>query len=155
MDESQLPGEQASRPGPVTAGAFIGRQREMRVLTAALEDVLAGRGRLVMLAGEPGIGKTRTAQELTTLAQARGAQVFWGWCYEQQGAPPYWPWLQPIRSYIHQKDAEQLRLEMGPGAPEISEICPSCAKSWTVWRSRLLLSRSRPASGCSAQLRPF
>ncbi len=49
----------------VLAGSgFVGRQREMERLRAALEEALAGRGRLVMLAGEPGIGKTRTAQEL-------------------------------------------------------------------------------------------
>ena len=54
---------------------FVGRQREMAELRAALDDALGGRGRLVMLAGEPGIGKTRTAQELAVLAKQRGAQV--------------------------------------------------------------------------------
>jgi len=72
---------------------FIGRQREMAELRAALDDALGGRGRLVMLAGEPGIGKTRTAQELAVLAEQRGALVLWGWCYEGEGAPPYWPWV--------------------------------------------------------------
>ncbi len=42
---------------------FIGRKPELAVLTAALDDALAGRGQMVMLAGEPGIGKTRLAQE--------------------------------------------------------------------------------------------
>ena len=65
----------------------------METLTAALEGSLAGRGRVVMLGGEPGIGKTRIAQELAGLAEQRGAQVLWGWCYEQEGAPPYWPWV--------------------------------------------------------------
>ena len=69
-------------PGPSFSGRspdiFVGRQREMAELTAALEDALSGRGRLVMLAGEPGIGKTRTAQELAVLAEQRGAQVLWG-----------------------------------------------------------------------------
>ena len=73
-------------------GVFVGRQREMAQLSAALEDALAGHGRLVMLAGEPGIGKTRTAQELAVLAETKGVQVLWGWCYEEKGAPPYWPW---------------------------------------------------------------
>ncbi len=45
---------------------FVGRQREMAELMAALDDALGGRGRLVMLAGEPGIGKTRIAQELAS-----------------------------------------------------------------------------------------
>ncbi len=103
---------------------FVGRRREMAELTAALDDALAGRGRMVMLAGEPGIGKTRTAQELASHAERLGAQVWWGRCYEGEGAPPYWPWVQPIRSYVHQKDADQLRSEMGSGAADIGEIVP-------------------------------
>ena len=103
---------------------FIGREPEMAVLTAALDDALSGRGQMVMLAGEPGIGKTRLAQELASHAESLGAQVLWGWCYEQQGAPPYWPWVQPIRSYIQQTDAESLGIQMGPGAADISEIIP-------------------------------
>ena len=79
---------------------FIGRQRELAILTDALDQTLAGRGQIVMMAGEPGIGKTRIAQELAGLAQKRGALVLWGWCYEQEGAPPYWPWVEPVRSYI-------------------------------------------------------
>ena len=76
----------------LAGGVFVGRQREMGDLKACLEDALSGRGRLVMLVGEPGIGKTRTAQELATYAGLRGAQVLWGRSYEEQGAPPYWPW---------------------------------------------------------------
>ncbi|MCH8892936.1 MAG: AAA family ATPase, partial [Chloroflexi bacterium] len=80
--------------------------------------------RIVMLVGALGIGKTRTAQELAALAEARGAQVLWGRCYEEQGAPPYWPWMQPLRAYVQQTSAEQLAAEMGPGAADISEIIP-------------------------------
>ena len=59
----------------------------MADLQAALDDALPGQGRLVMLAGEPGIGKTRTAQELAGYAQTLGVQVLWGRCYEEEGAP--------------------------------------------------------------------
>ena len=97
----------------------------MAELTAALEDALSGRGRLVMLVGEPGIGKTRTTQELAALAEIRGAQVLWGRCYEEQGPPPYWPWVQPIRSYVQQASADRLATEMGPGAADIAEIIPN------------------------------
>ena len=96
----------------------------MAVLNEALDDAMSGHGRLVMLAGEPGIGKTRTAQELASYAEAQGARVLWGWCYEQVGAPPYWPWVQPIRSYVQNTDPDQLRSQMGPGAADIAEAIP-------------------------------
>jgi DNA-binding CsgD family transcriptional regulator len=108
----------------LTGGAFVGRQREMAELKAALEEALSGHGQLVMLVGEPGIGKTRTAQELATYAEWRGAHVLWGWCYEEAGAPPYWPWVQPLRSYIQQQVPQRLRPEMGSGAPDIAEVIP-------------------------------
>ncbi len=103
---------------------LIGRQQELAVLTATLDDALAGRGQMVMLAGEPGIGKTRLAQELARHAQERGAQVLWGWCHEQAGAPPYWPWMQLIRAQVETTDAGQLGQDMGPGAADIAQILP-------------------------------
>ena len=107
---------------------FIGRQPEMASLTAALDDVLSGRGRLVMLVGEPGIGKTRLAQELASRANAKGARVIRGWCYDQQGAPAFWPWVQAIRSYVQQTEPDVLRLEMGAGAADIAEIVPEVSQ---------------------------
>jgi len=109
-----------SQPGQI----FVGRQREMETLAAALDAALSGRGQIVMLAGEPGIGKTRVAQEVAGLAEQRGARVFWGWCYEQEGAPPYWPWVQIIRSYITVTEPDQLRALTGPGAADIAEVIP-------------------------------
>ncbi|PKB79699.1 MAG: hypothetical protein BZY88_12020 [SAR202 cluster bacterium Io17-Chloro-G9] len=106
----------------LAGGVFVGRQREMGDLKGCLEDALSGRGRLVTLVGEPGIGKTRTAQELATYAGLRGAQVLWGRSYEEQGVPPYWPWVQAIRSYVRERDPEQLRSEMGAGAADIAEV---------------------------------
>jgi len=106
----------------LAGGVFVGRQRELGELKACLEDALSGRGRLVTLVGEPGIGKTRTAQELATYAGLRSAQVLWGRCYEEQGMPPYWPWVQAIRSYVRERDPEELRSEMGAGAADIAEV---------------------------------
>ena len=91
---------------------------------AALDDAMSGQGRLVMLVGEPGIGKTRTARELAAHAERQGAQVLWSWCYEDEGAPSYWPWVQLLRAYVQRADAEQLIAEIGPGAADIAEIIP-------------------------------
>ena len=74
----------------------------MGELRAALEESLAGRGQMVMLVGEPGIGKTRTAQELTTYAETQGARVLWGRCYEEEGAPPLLA-VDPVHRLFHQR----------------------------------------------------
>ncbi len=77
MVESQFPNNPVSSLSSFRS-SFVGRQREMRELKAALDDARGGRGRLVMLVGEPGIGKTRTAQELASYAETLSAQVWWG-----------------------------------------------------------------------------
>ena len=118
--ESTLP----TLPEQRRQSVFVGRQREMAELRAALHDALSGHGRFVMLAGEPGIDKTRTAQEVAAYAEEQGAKVLWGWCYEGEGAPPYWLWVQPIRTYVQQQEPELLLSQMGPGAADIVEIVP-------------------------------
>ena len=108
----------------MAGGVFVGRQGEMDRLKSMLERALSGRGGMVALAGEPGVGKTRTALELETYAGLRNAQVLWGRSYEDSGAPPYWPWVQALRSYVAMREPEELRREMGSTAAVISEIVP-------------------------------
>ena len=109
---------------PLSSGtdSFIGREREMAELTAALDSALLGRGQLVMLVGDPGIGKTRIAEELANLAEQRGAIALWGRCPEERGAPPYWPWVQIIRAYLANRDAGEIQSAMGSGAGAIASI---------------------------------
>ena len=90
----------------------------------SLNDATEGRGRLVMLVGEPGIGKSRTAYELAAQAAERRFQILWGRCSEEPGAPPYWPWVQIIRSYVRDCDAKTLMVDMGPGAADIVDVVP-------------------------------
>jgi len=108
----------------MSGGVFVGRHREMDQLKATFEETLGGHGKMVALVGEPGIGKTHTAQELATYASMRGGQVPWGRCYEGGGAPVYYPWVQAIRSYVTDRDAETIRREMGSTASVISEMVP-------------------------------
>lgn len=79
-------------------GAFVGREPVMRELRHAVEDAMAGRGSVVFLTGEAGIGKTRTAQAIATYARLRQMAVAVGRCQEGEGAPAYWPWLQALRA---------------------------------------------------------
>jgi tetratricopeptide (TPR) repeat protein len=106
----------------LAGGVFVGREGETQQIRSALDRALSGQGNLILLAGEPGIGKTRLAEELTTYARLRGAQALWGRCYEGEGAPAYWPWVQAIRSYVHERDAEALRSELGSGAADIAQV---------------------------------
>jgi len=106
----------------MAGGVFVGRQREMDNLKSIFEEVLAGKGRMVAIVGEPGIGKTRTAQEFATYALMRGAKVLWGRSYESGGAPPYWPWVQAIRSHVASTEPDALRNQMGSAASVIAEV---------------------------------
>ena len=107
-----LPGTEKLKEGP-GGDVFVGRRLELQVLTTALADALSGRGRIVMLSGEPGIGKTRLAQEIGIVAADNYVHPLWGRCCEGQGAPSYWPWVQIVRDYVQGRDDEQLRSEMG------------------------------------------
>jgi DNA-binding SARP family transcriptional activator/class 3 adenylate cyclase len=107
-----------------TRGAFVGRETELAELVAGLEDALAGAGRLLLLVGEPGIGKSRLGDELIAHARARGARVLVGRCWEAGGAPAYWPWMQALRSYLRDCDPVQLRRELGRGAPDLAQLLP-------------------------------
>src|SRR5215218_4631180 len=93
IDAMVATGGPAPRPGP---GGFVGRDRAVAELVAGLEDAAGGRGRLFLIAGEPGIGKTWLAEHLAGLASTRGTRVLWGRCWEAGGAPPFWPWAQVL-----------------------------------------------------------
>lgn len=109
-------------------GVFVGREQELERLRRAFDSAVAGHGGLVMLVGEPGIGKTRTTQELETYARMRGAQVLWGRTHEAAGAPAYWPWLQAGEQYAT-AHADDLATVIGPQMPpgsvaELTRIFP-------------------------------
>jgi DNA-binding SARP family transcriptional activator len=105
-------------------GSFVGRERELAELLAGLEDALAGQGRLLLLGGEPGIGKSRLAEELASRARERGARVLSGRCWEAGGAPAYWPWVQSLRSYLREVSPDLRRAQLGPGAPDVAQMLP-------------------------------
>ncbi|MGW6198436.1 helix-turn-helix transcriptional regulator [Kribbella sp. NPDC055110] len=84
-------------PAGMTVEPIVGRRRELDALRRWLDAARAGAGRLVCCAGDPGIGKTRLAQELAGTASAAGVAVAWGRCAEAEGAPGFWPWRQVLR----------------------------------------------------------
>ena len=112
------------RADEAPSGAFVGRASELGQLVAGLDDALTGQGRLVLIGGEPGIGKSRLADELGARARARDALVLVGRCWEAGGAPAYWPWTQSLRSYVRDADTATLRSQLEVGAVEVARLVP-------------------------------
>ena len=103
---------------------FVGRHREIEDLRRGLEDALSGAGRLYLIAGEPGIGKTRLADELAHKASSRGVQAIWGRCWEGGGATAYWPWRQIVRTCLRAGNGSKLLAEMGSCAHDLTYVAP-------------------------------
>jgi DNA-binding SARP family transcriptional activator len=103
---------------------LVGRRRELSELLPVVDGALAGGGAVVLIGGEPGIGKSRLAETLARHAHERGARVAVGRCWEAGGAPAYWPWLQALRSYARETDPERLRSQLGADGPELTAILP-------------------------------
>lgn len=81
----------------------------------------------MLIAGEPGIGKTALAEDAAARAADAGATVLWGSCWEGEGAPAFWPWVQIIRSYAAGRPTAQLFAELGDGAADVARLVPEVA----------------------------
>ena len=104
--------------------SFVGRSDEMSQLLVGLTGATGGQGRIILLAGEPGIGKTRLWLQFADEARRNGAATLYGRCYEGDGAPPYWPWVQLLRDHIRTTTSDALLTQIGSGAPELAEVVP-------------------------------
>src|SRR5690242_7229360 len=124
--------------GPQDAEAFVGRSHELAVLSAALHQAATGDARLALVAGEPGIGKTELARAFARTAGNDGALVLWGSAWEDGGAPPYWPWVQVLRSYGRQAGEAALAEAAGPQAAVLGQLLPELGTA---------LASAGPASG--------
>ncbi len=91
----------ASPIAPHGAPPLVGRGRELVTLRDALAAALIGRGSLVLIGGEAGIGKTALAESLLAEARGRGALVLVGRCYDLTETPPYGPWAEALPRAPH------------------------------------------------------
>jgi predicted ATPase len=125
---------------------IIGRARELDVFRAAFDQMLAGRRQVVLISGEPGIGKTRCAEALADVAEDQGALVLWGRCHEEAGAPPYWPWAQILRAYVDASSLDEVRLNMGTAAKDIAALVPELLDaSYSAQQMTSAIADSSPA----------
>jgi eukaryotic-like serine/threonine-protein kinase len=102
----------------------IGRDAELKQLAQQLEEALAGRGSLVMIGGEPGIGKTHLASALLDAARLRGAFAVTGHCYEMEGSPPYVPFIEMMEQSARSVPLDTFRYALGDDAPEVAKLMP-------------------------------
>jgi tetratricopeptide (TPR) repeat protein len=107
-----------------TATELVGREQELAALEQGLLEARAGQGALFLVGGEPGIGKSRLADEFARHARSSGARVAWGRCWEGAGAPAYWPWIQVLRAHFRGLKPEIARQQLGIGAPDVAQILP-------------------------------
>ena len=104
--------------------ALVGRDSELRQLAQHLDEALAGRGSLVLIGGEPGIGKTSLVDALADAARLRGALVLTGHCYEAEGSPPYVPFIEMLEYSLTSGSRDTFRHLLGEEAPEIARLMP-------------------------------
>ena len=102
------------------ADVLVGRRLSVDTLRSAVDAAMAGAGGVVLLAGEAGMGKTALAAEAAAYAKARGAVAVWGTCWEGEGAPGYWPWIQVLRALARDGGGEAVLAAL-TGANEASD----------------------------------
>jgi tetratricopeptide (TPR) repeat protein len=112
------------------AGTLVGRDRELSELRQGLDNALAGRGRLFMVAGDPGVGKTALADAVGAEAVAAGATVLWGRAWDGGGAPSYWPWLRILRRLATERDIGEALAALGPEqTARLTHLIPGLARA--------------------------
>jgi len=94
-DSGRQAGDRRGHHAP--SGLMVGRRDQMTTLQHALEQALDHGGRIVVVAGEAGIGKTRLIQEFTADAAARGLRILTAWCHETEQPLPFRPWIDALR----------------------------------------------------------
>jgi len=104
---------------------FVGRQAEAALLARHHAAASDGSGRVVLITGEAGIGKTRMVEEVIGAPGTAG--VAWGRCHDGAGAPAFWPWIEALRPLVGRTAPDRLRAELGPGAAELARLFPELA----------------------------
>jgi tetratricopeptide (TPR) repeat protein len=108
---------------PLYRRVFVGREAELRQLQSAFDAATSGQGSLTMVVGEPGIGKTALCEQLATYVGLRGGCALVGHCYEEGSLSlPYLAFVEALRAYAQTRDVDQLRKELGSGAPDVARI---------------------------------
>ncbi|TQR85765.1 AAA family ATPase [Mycobacterium hodleri] len=101
LSQSATQGRPTPPPEELVAEGLVGRAEELAVLWEAVDAASTGGGGLVIMEGEPGVGKTRLLQEVAGAAGRRDGRVAWGSCLDGDGTPSMWPWIQVVGAVVH------------------------------------------------------
>ena len=106
------------------ADGFVGRKWLLEDLHSTLEQAMEGSGSLLLLSGEAGIGKTRSAERALVKASAMGFRAFGARCLEVDGAPAFWPWIQLFQQILKSMPSSNTEASFGAGGPELARLIP-------------------------------
>ena len=109
---------------PITCPTLIGRTAELTALRSLVDRAGSGKGQLVLLSGEAGIGKSRLVAETKTYATTQGFLLLQGQCFPTDPSCPYAPLLDLMRSHLATSPREQMVTEMGSLAAALSPLLP-------------------------------
>ncbi len=103
---------------------FVGRDRWLARIESAFRASAAGRGRILVVSGESGVGKTRLLDEVMVRGGGWGATVATAWCEAREGAPPYAPWIELLRRLVDTFDPAEAARELGADATDLATLLP-------------------------------
>jgi len=117
------PSKETPAENPLYRRVFVGREPELKQLQSAFDGAISGQGALMMVTGEPGIGKTALCEQLSTYVTLRGGRTLVGHCYEAGSLSlPYLAFVEALRSYVLSRDPKDLREELGSSAADVARI---------------------------------
>jgi hypothetical protein len=116
--------------GPAMRTPLVGRERELDEARQLIAELARGRGGMLLIGGEPGVGKTRLSQAILEEARARGALCLVGRCYEMEGTPPFTPYAELLDTVSRLIPTRTFRETLGDAAPEIARILPSLRQTF-------------------------
>ncbi len=108
----------------IVRGRLVGRDSELQALRQHWLDAMQGHVQMVLISGEPGVGKTRLAEELVAFARLHGAEVLRGGCYEFEATVPYMPLTEALRDWVHVQPVEVLESQLENTAAELTKLAP-------------------------------
>jgi DNA-binding winged helix-turn-helix (wHTH) protein/tetratricopeptide (TPR) repeat protein len=123
----------ASGPVAPPNAEFVGREEELAWASRCFQDALSGNGRVGLISGDAGIGKTRLLQELRRVAVQLGFHENEGRCHDDEAMPPFWPWKDALANVERRLDLDALRRAVAQDGADLSRLIPALNRRLGSW----------------------